>query len=124
MLDRKLVRYFFTAGSAAVVDVGGFAILRMTSMPIAISAVVSFCIAAAVNYLLSSRYAFHQVPSLQGFGLFFVAALGGLTVNVLVTLAGSLYLGIMPVLAKIIGVGISFLVNFWLNLRVVFKTSH
>ena len=34
---------------------------------------------------------------------------------------GSLYLGIAPVLAKIVGVGTAFLVNFWLNLRVVFR---
>lgn len=124
MFDNKLVRYFFTAGMAAIVDVGGFALLRLTLTPIAISAIVSFCIAAIVNYLLSSRYAFNQSPSLRGFGLFLVAAIGGLLVNVLVTLVGSLYLGIEPVLAKVIGIGSAFLLNFWLNLRVVFRTGN
>jgi len=123
MLDNKLVRYFFTAGTAAVVDVGGFAILRLTPTPIAISAITSFCVAAVVNYLLSSRYAFNQAPTLRGFGLFFVAAVGGLMVNVSVTLVGSLYLGIAPVLAKMVGVGTAFLLNFWLNLRIVFRAG-
>jgi len=50
------------------------------------------------------------------------APAGRLMVNVSVTLVGSLYLGIAPVLAKIIGVGTAFLVNFWLNLRIVFRT--
>jgi putative flippase GtrA len=123
IFDNKLVRYFFTAGMAAVVDVGGFAILRLTPIPIAVAAVMSFCIAAIANYLLSSRYAFHRVPTLRGFGLFLVAALGGLAVNVSVTLLGSVYFGIAPVLAKIGGVGTAFLFNYWLNLRVVFRSG-
>jgi putative flippase GtrA len=121
LLDNKLVRYFFTAGVAAIVDVGGFALLRLIPVPIAVSAVTSFCVAAIVNYVLSGRYAFNQAPTVRGFGLFFMAAMGGLAVNVLVTLVGSLYLGIAPVLAKIGGVGAAFLVNFWLNLRMVFR---
>ena len=116
------MRYFFTAGTAAVVDVGGFAILRFFQIPIAVAAVASFCVATVVNYVLTSRIVFKQVPTVRGFGLFFVAAVGGLTVNVSVTLIGSLYLGIAPVLAKIIGVGTAFLLNFWLNLRIVFRT--
>jgi putative flippase GtrA len=118
----KLLRYFFTAGAAAIVDVGGFAALCLTPIPITVSAVTSFCLATVVNYLLTSRYVFYRVATLRGFGLFFLAALGGLAVNVSVTLAGSLWLGIAPVLAKIAGVGTAFLLNFWLNLRIVFRT--
>jgi putative flippase GtrA len=120
-LGGKFLRYFFTAGTAAIVDVGGFAILRFIQIPIAASAVTSFCLAAVVNFLLTSRYVFDRAPTLRGFGLFFVAAAGGLMVNVSVTLVGSLYFGITPVLAKIVGVGTAFLCNFWLNLRVVFR---
>ncbi len=120
-LDNKLVRYFFTAGTAAIVDIGGFALLRLVGMSLAAGAVASFCAAAVINYLLTSRYVFHRAATLQGFAVFFVAALGGLLVNVAVTLVGSLYLGIAPVLAKLIGVGTAFLVNFWLNQRIVFR---
>jgi putative flippase GtrA len=119
----KLLRYFFTAGAAAIVDVGGFAALGLTPLPIEVSAVASFCVATVVNYLLTSRYVFNQLPTLRGYGLFLVAAVGGLLVNVSVTLVGNLYLGIAPVLAKLIGVGTAFLVNFWLNLRVVFRAN-
>jgi putative flippase GtrA len=118
----KLLRYFFTAGAAAIVDVGGFALLCLTPLPIAASAVASFCAATVVNYLLTSRYVFNRASTLRGFGLFFVAAVGGLIVNVSMTLVGSLYFGIAPVLAKLVGVGTAFLVNFWLNLRIVFRT--
>ena len=118
----KLIRYFFTAGAAAIVDVGGFALLVKTPLPIAVSAVMSFCVSTVVNYLLTSRYVFHNKPSVRGYGLFFIAAVGGLIVNVSVTLVGSLYLGMTPVLAKLAGVGTAFLVNFWLNSRIVFRT--
>jgi putative flippase GtrA len=117
----KLFRYFFTAGTAAMVDVGAFAILGFIGVPIAAAAVASFCVAAVVNYLLTSRHVFNHAATMRGFGVFFVAAVGGLIVNVAVTLIGSLYLGIAPVLAKIGGVGAAFLINFWLNLRVVFR---
>jgi putative flippase GtrA len=120
-LHTKLFRYFLTAGTAAVVDVGGFAALCALHVPIAPSAVASFCAATVVNYLLTSRYVFDRTATIRGFGIFFIAAVGGLAVNVSVTLAGSLYLGIAPVLAKVAGVGTAFLVNFWLNLRIVFR---
>ena len=118
---RKMVGYFFTAGTAAIVDVGGFALLCLTSLPIFVCAVASFCVSTVVNYLLTSRYVFKNPASLGGYGLFLTAALGGLLVNVSVTLVGSMYLGAPPVLAKLAGVGTAFLVNFWLNLRIVFR---
>jgi putative flippase GtrA len=120
-LRTKLFRYFLTAGTAAIVDIGGFAALCALHLPIAPAAVASFCAATVVNYLLTSRCVFNQTATMRGFGVFFIAAVGGLAVNVSVTLIGSLYLGIAPVLAKIAGVGTAFLVNFWLNLRIVFR---
>ncbi len=121
LLHTKLFRYFLTAGAASIVDVGGFALLCLTSLPIAACATSSFCVAAVVNYLLSSRLAFQVSPTLRGFGLFLVAAAGGLLVHVSVTLLGTAYFALAPVLAKILGVGTAFLVNFWVNLRVVFR---
>jgi putative flippase GtrA len=119
---RKLFRYLLTAGTAAIVDVGGFALLHQFGVALAAAAVCSFCLAAIVNYLLSSRHAFDSVPTFRGFGIFMLAALGGLLVNVSVTLFCSHYLGVPPIVAKTAGVGTAFLVNFWLNLRVVFRS--
>ncbi len=118
----KLVRYFFMAGVAAIVDVGGFALLCWTPLPIAVSAAASFCLATVAKFPLVCRYVFNRAPTVWGFGLFFFAAVGGLLVNVCVTSIGSLYLGIPPVIAKVIGVGSTFLINFWVNLRIVFRT--
>ena len=110
-----------TGVQTCALPICGFALLRAVGTPIAVAAVGSFCVAAAINYILTSRHVFDQSASLRGFSVFFGAAIGGLTVNIGVTLVGSFYLGIAPVLAKLIGVGTAFLVNFWLNLRIVFR---
>jgi putative flippase GtrA len=120
---KKLVGYFFTAGIAAIVDIGGFEVLYSLKAPVAASAVTSFCVASVVNYLLTSRYVFGQAATIRRFGVFFLAAVGGMTVNVSLTLIGSIYFGIAPVIAKIVGVGTAFLLNFWLNVQIVFRAG-
>ena len=122
-VGRKFVGYGLTAGTAAIVDIGGYALLCKLGVFAFAAAVCSFCVAAVVNYLLTGRWVFRRSPSLRGFGLFFLAALSGLLVNVSTTLVAAMLLGIVPVLAKTIGVGTAFLVNFWVNLRVVFRDS-
>jgi putative flippase GtrA len=117
----KLLRYGMTGGIAAIVDAGGFALLIALGLGIAAAGTVSFCVAALVNYLLSSRFVFASGRSAQGFALFFVTALIGLAINLGVTLAGAYLAGLPPVLAKIAGIGTAFLINFALNLRFVFR---
>ena len=117
----KLLRYGVTGGIAAIVDAGGFALLIALGLGIAAAGTMSFCVAALVNYLLSSRFVFASGRSAQGFALFFVIALLGLTINLGVTLAGVYLAGLPPVLAKIGGIGTAFLIDFALNLRFVFR---
>ena len=119
----KLVRYGVTGGIAAIVDAGGFALLLEAGLAVAAAGTASFCAAALVNYGLSSRFVFARSATPRGFALFFVAALIGLAVNLGVTLAGVYLVGLPPIVAKIAGIGIAFLVNFALNLLVVFRPS-
>ncbi|MBN9089504.1 MAG: GtrA family protein [Reyranella sp.] len=119
----KLMGYGVTGGIAAIVDAGGFALLLHTGLGVAAAGAVSFCAAAVVNYALSSCFVFAGRASAQGFALFFVVALIGLAVNLGVTLAGVYWLGLPPLAAKIAGIGVAFLVNFALNLRIVFRPS-
>jgi putative flippase GtrA len=129
----KLARYVVTGGISAVVDAGGFALLMKAGLRIgldtdgghivALAGTLSFCISALGNYLMTSRFVFAQQATRQGFALFFVAALIGLSVNLGVTLAGVYLIGLQPVIAKVAGIGVAFLVNFCLNLLVVFRPS-
>jgi putative flippase GtrA len=117
----KLLRYGMTGGIAAVVDAGGFALLVRAGLAIAASGTVSFCVAALVNYWLTSRFVFAQGKSAAGFLFFFAVAVIGLAINMGVTLAGIYWLGLPPIVAKITGIGTAFLVNFALNAGIVFR---
>lgn len=119
----KLLPYAMTGGIAAIVDAGGFALLVNSGFGVAASGVLSFCIAAVVNYLLTSRFVFNFEASLHGFALFFSGALVGLSVNVGLTLLGVFVFGLEPLVAKLIGIATAFFVNFLINLRVVFRTG-
>lgn len=120
----KLVPYAMTGGVAAIVDAGGFALLVNAGLGVAAAGVLSFCTAAVVNYLLTSKLVFGRERSMRGFALFLSAALIGLSVNVGLTLLGFYVFDLPPLVAKIIGIGTAFFVNFLINLRFVFRPAH
>lgn len=122
MLDvlRKFLRYFLTGGVAAIVDIGAFKLLLpLLSLPVA--AVVSFCIAAVVNFSLTSWFVFASRPTLRRFFLFFAFASLGLVINAGVTILCAGWLGAPALLAKITGVGTAFIFNFLFNFAIVFR---
>lgn len=122
-LVTKLVRYGMTGGIAAIVDAGGFELLVRAGAGIAAGGTASFCIAACVNYWLTSRFVFGRGKTAAGFAFFFVFALVGLAVNMGITLAGVLWLDLAPIVAKVLGIGTAFLINFALNAGIVFRQS-
>jgi len=122
-LSTKFKRYFVTAGLAAIVDAGGFALLILAKMDPAPAAATSFCVGTVVNFQLTSRLVFHKSPTGRRYALFLFAALIGLIVNVGATLAGMAFLGLPPVVSKIAGIGTAFLLNFALNVGVVFRPT-
>lgn len=118
----KFVRYIGTGGIAAVVDVSGFHVLLNGGLPIALAASLSWFIAAFVNYYLTSRFVFEQAASRGRLLQFLVGAAAGLSINVGVTLICATLIGIAPTLSKVIGIGIAFVINFFINLLWVFRT--
>ena len=117
----KFLRYTMTGGAAAIVDLIGFRILLALGTPIASAAVLSWLIAAIVNYSLTSRVVFNRTAS-AGHGVFFIlVAAIGMGVNVSVTLFCATQIGIDPTLSKFIGIGVAFILNFGLNVLIVFK---
>ena len=82
---------------------------------------MSFCIAATVNYQLTSKFVFKQRATRQRFALFLLAALVGLTTNAGITVAGNAYMGLRPIFSKICGIGVAFVINFSLNVGFVYR---
>jgi len=119
----RLLQYAVTGGIAAVVDAGGFVLLVNAKLGIVVAACLSFCVAALVNYNLTSQFVFNREATLRGFGPFLAAALIGLMVNIGVTSMGVFVVGLPPLAAKLMGIAIAFFVNFLINLRIVFHTK-
>jgi len=116
----QLIRYSGTAGVAAVVDLGGFALLEWTGIGIAVAAAASFLVATVANYLLTSRLVFAHRATLRGYRRFLVAAVAGFLVNVGVTVLADQVFDLTPITAKATGIGFAFFVNFALNVVFVF----
>lgn len=115
------IRYFITGGVAAILDLLGFAVLSHYGISVPISAVSSFTIAALVNYQLTSVFVFQKKPSIKRFYIFFCFASIGLAINASVTVLSVKYFNVDPLISKILGIGIAFFINFFLNLLIVFK---
>jgi putative flippase GtrA len=119
----KFARYFATGGSAAIVDAGGFDLLQKLGLATLPAAVVSYAVATIVNFQFTARFVFAQKATARGYLTFLSAALVGMIVNVGVTLFTARLLGCPPVVAKIIGIGTAFSINFMLNVFVVFRDN-
>lgn len=117
-----MVRYGFTAGCAAVVDVGLFGLFFATNMNLIVAASLSFLVATVVNYGLSARYVFEAESfSVGGYVRFLAAASLGFVLNVGVTAMAHQVLGFPALLSKVVGIGVAFFANFALNAFVVFR---
>lgn len=118
-LSGRFMRYLLVGGSAALVDLGGFVLLREGDFSTPAAAAVSFAFAAVYNFTLSSAVVFRLGSTWRRFMLFMAFALLGLVVNTGVTTLAAVWLP--GTLAKIAGIGVAFGVNFWMNNSFVFQ---
>ena len=113
--------YTLVGGLAAGVDIGGFHWLAPRLEPLLLAAVLSFVLAAMVNYTLSSLWVYRRPwRSLRRAALFLAFACLGLAVNAGVTWWLASAWPVHATLAKVGGVASAFLINFWMNTRLVF----
>lgn len=119
----KFARYILTGGSAAIIDVGGFALLNQIGIVTSLAAIASFVIAAVANFWMTSIYVFGESATRARFPIFFLAAVVGLSINVGTTLGSMAILDVPPIAAKIAGIAFAFTVNFLLNVGIVFRAQ-
>lgn len=121
-LLRQAGAYAVVGGMAAVVDIGLFSVLVGPTGQVLASAVMSFLVAAVVNYLLSSAWVYRRNwRSWRRALAFLLFATVGLCVNAGVTLGLVSAFGLPPTLAKTGGVAVAFGANFLMNTFVVFQ---
>ena len=114
-------RYAIAGGSAAIVELAGFALLLAFSVSIELAAVLSFFVALIVNYTLSSLIVFKRTIDLVRFAKFAAGALVGMAINISITIWIGQMFPDFAIAAKLCGITTAFFYNFMINKYVIFR---
>lgn len=128
MRDIRALRYLLASVGALAVDMGSFLGLLSAGMDAVAASALGYALGILAHWLLSSRAVFHDTVAKKGMArtrqkaLFVASALLGLGVTTLIVWGGD-SMGIDPRLAKLVAVGVSFVLTYILRARVVFRSE-
>lgn len=121
------LRYVVVSVGALAVDMGVFLALLQTGMFSPIAAAIGYSVGIAAHWTLSSRKVFQDRVSERGTrertqqkAMFVVSALLGLVVTMSIVGVGDA-LGLDPRIAKVMAIGISFMLTYLLRNVVIFR---
>ncbi len=121
---RKLLRQMFSFGLIGFVNAGVdtavfFSALRFLTDNLIVANVCAWIVAVSCSYALNSRFTFGKRFRLKDYLFFATTQIGGLIAN---TAALVLTAPLVPlIVAKVIGIGAGFVVNFSLARFFVFR---
>ena len=123
----KIIRYFFVAGAAAVVDIGIFFLFaKLAGYDYLLVGCVGFLIATAVNYFLSVKHVFEsgvRHTKRNEIILVYAVSLVWLAINQLVLYVMIEHAQSDLMLAKLAATGICFFWNFSARHFIVFRQN-
>ena len=121
------IRYLVVSIGALAVDLGAFLVLLQTGLNSVVASATGYCLGIFAHWMLSSRKVFHDRVSdrgtaarIQQKAMFVVSALLGLVLTMGIVGVGDT-LGRDPRLAKIVAIGVSFIVTYLLRDVVIFR---
>jgi putative flippase GtrA len=124
------LRYVVVSVGALAVDMGVFLALLKSGMASTIAAAIGYGIGIVAHWTLSSRKVFQDRVSERGTrertqqkAMFVVSALLGLVVTMSIVGIGDA-LGLDPRIAKVMAIGVSFMLTYLLRNVVIFRTGH
>jgi putative flippase GtrA len=123
------LRYVVVSVGALAVDMGVFLALLNSGMASTVAAALGYSVGIAAHWTLSSRKVFQDRVSGRGTrertqqkAMFVVSALLGLVVTMSIVGIGDA-LGLDPRIAKVIAIGISFMLTYLLRNVLIFRTQ-
>lgn len=125
-LSLTYIRYGAASAVALGSDVGLFLLLLQIGFTPSSASALGYGVGILVHWMMSSRLVFPDCSRPRGAErfrqqtLFVGSALVGLAITTLIVTTGSL-IGLMPILAKIIAIAVSFQVTYVLRRAVVFS---
>jgi putative flippase GtrA len=124
-----LIRYVIVSVGALAVDMGVFLALLQGGMASTVAAAVGYSVGIVTHWLLSSRKVFQDRVSDRGTrertqqkAMFVVSALLGLVVTMSIVGVGEA-IGVDPRIAKLMAIGISFMLTYLLRNLLIFRTQ-
>lgn len=122
---KALIKQVFSFGligfvNAAVDAAVFFAALHTVTSNLIVANVCAWAVAVTCSYLLNSRFTFGKAPKLKDYLFFAATQITGLIANTTALVLAAPYVPL--VVAKIIGIGAGFVVNFSLARFLVFRT--
>lgn len=124
--DIRFIRYLLASVGALAVDVGSFLALMGLGLMAAPASAIGYSLGILAHWLMSSRAVFQDKVAANGYArsrqkaLFVISALVGLALTTLIVGLGD-NSGIDPRAAKIVAIGVSFLVTWLIRSKVVFR---
>lgn len=119
------LRYVAVSAVALGIDIGVFLILIAAGALPALGSGLSYLVGMVAHWLLSSRLVFGAYLAQEGTGrtkqqgLFFISALAGLLITMVIVGAGD-WMGLDPRLAKLVAVAVSFNATYLMRRKIVF----
>lgn len=121
----KIIKYFFVGGTAAIVDIGLFAIFaKYLEFNYLMVGFFSFTIATLVNYLLSIRHVFEsgvRFSKKKEITIIYIVSAFGLAINLFVLYSCVELVGVGLIVSKLIATGVVFFWNYFIRREFVFK---
>lgn len=124
-----IFRYVIVSVGALAVDMGTFLMLLKGGMNSTLAAALGYTIGIVAHWTLSSRKVFQDRVSERGTkertqqkAMFVMSALIGLAMTIGIVGAGDA-LGLDPRIAKVIAIGVSFMLTYVLRNIVIFRTA-
>lgn len=121
---RQMVAYVLFAGIATAVDVGIlYALTEYAGVYYLVSATISYTFGMVVNYTLNKRFTFRNTSHAvaRQFGVFALIASVGLGINLLALYVLVQYFGFYYLIAKLVGLALSFVWSFFGHKFVTFR---
>jgi len=125
--NSRLVRYGIGSVVALGTDMGLFMLLLAIGMPSVSASALGYCLGILVHWLISSRLVFADSTAARGpertrqKGLFVASALAGLAITTAIVALGTA-VGLLPVVAKLIAIVVSFQSTYLMRKAFVFVT--
>lgn len=123
-IQKKIVRYLIMAVFIVIIEVGSFAFINnILAITYLIATPISMLIGIILNWYFSKIFVFKtsNYASHQEFILVFLASLVGLGIQMAVVVTAVGFLGLLPLVGKILAIGITFIWNFWIRQKFIFK---